>query len=313
VQTSTWGFGIMSNEAVGDISSGQHAASTPRRSVLYMPGANARALAKARSLPADVLIFDLEDAVAPDAKVLAREQVVAALRDGGYGAREIVVRINGLQTPWAEDDLAAVAPLVGTSAVLVPKIESGAHVRDVAGCVQRAGAHAGLHIWVMVETPKAILRLDQIASADALLEALVLGTSDLVNDLHARHTSERTEVLTALSMAVLAARAYGLTVLDGVHLALDDDSGLRRSCEQGRTLGFDGKTLIHPSQIAAANEIFGPNADEILQARRRVDAFAAARAAGAGIAVVDGRLVEELHIRDATRLLALADAISKRG
>jgi citrate lyase subunit beta/citryl-CoA lyase len=281
----------------------------PRRSVLYMPGANARALDKARTLPADGLILDLEDAVAPDAKELARQQVVAAVRQGGYGTRELVVRINALATPWGRADIAEVAGC-GADAVLVPKVESADDVRAIVAALDEAGAPAALPIWAMVETPRAFLRMEAIAGAHPRLTALVVGTSDLVKDLHARHSKERAETATARSLAVLAARANGLAALDGVHLDLDDEDGLAAACAQGRDLGFDGKTLIHPKQIAAANAAFGPSEVELAAAREIVSAWNAARAAGQGVVVVNGRLVENLHVQEAQRLLAIAGAIA---
>ena len=280
----------------------------PRRSALYMPGANVRAMEKARALAADVLILDLEDAVAPDAKGQARAQVAAAVRLGGYGRREVVVRINALATPWGRDDLSMIAPL-DVHAVLMPKVESGAQVRELAHLLEDLGAPKALRIWAMIETPLAVVQLNEIATADPRLEVLVMGTSDLVKELHARHTPGRTEVLAALSLSVLVARAHGLSVLDGVHLNLNDPEGFRASCERGRDLGFDGKTLIHPNQITAANEVFGPSATEVAEAHRRVAAFDAARAAGEGIVVVDGKLVEALHVEEAMRVLALAASI----
>ncbi len=269
-------------------------AARPRRSVLYMPGANARALDKARSLDADTLILDLEDAVAPDAKALARQQVAAALRAGGYGRRECVVRVNALDTPWGLDDVRAIAQ-AGADAVLLPKVQSAAELETLAQALDAAGAPAALPLWAMAETPLGFLRLDAIAGGHARLAAIVVGTSDLVKDLHARHTPERHETLLARSLAVLAARAHGLAVLDGVHLDLDDDAGLAAACRQGRDQGFDGKTLIHPKQIAAANAAFAPTDAELASARKRLDAWRAAQAAGQGVAVVDGALVENLH------------------
>ncbi|MBD9380305.1 CoA ester lyase [Achromobacter sp. ACM04] len=282
----------------------------PRRSVLYMPGANPRALDKARSLDADVLILDLEDAVAPDAKAQAREQVAAALRAGGYGRRECVVRINALDTAWGLDDVRAIAQ-AGADAVLLPKVQSAAELDALARALDAAGAPASLPLWAMAETPLGFLRLDAIASGHARLAAIVVGTSDLVKDLHARHTPSREETLLARSMAVMAARAHGLAALDGVHLDLHDDTGLEAACKQGRDQGFDGKTLIHPRQIAAANAAFAPSAEELAAARKRLDAWRAAQAAGLGVAVVDGALVENLHAREAERVLALAEAIAQ--
>ena len=281
--------------------------SRPRRSVLYMPGANTRALEKAKSLPADSLILDLEDAVAPDAKAQARENIRAALATG-FGHREAVVRINGLNTQWGLDDLKAFAD-TKADAILLPKVESASQIREVASLLKQFNPASAMKIWAMIETPLAIFKLPEIASSHPMLEALVLGTSDLVKDLHARHTPSRVETQTALSLSVLAARAHQLCVLDGVHLSLDDEDGLRQSCIQGRDMGFDGKTLIHPSQIALANQIFGPSLEEIDEARQRITAYEAAISSGAGIAVLNGKLVEELHIQDAKRILALANAI----
>ena len=281
--------------------------SRPRRSVLYMPGANTRALEKAKSLPADSLILDLEDAVAPDAKAQARENIRAALVTG-FGHREAVVRINGLNTQWGLDDLKAFAD-TKADAILLPKVESASQIREVASLLKQFNPVSTMKIWAMIETPLAIFKLPEIASSHPMLEALVLGTSDLVKDLHARHTPSRVETQTALSLSVLAARAHQLCVLDGVHLSLDDEDGLRQSCIQGRDMGFDGKTLIHPSQIALANQIFGPSLEEIDEARQRITAYEAAISSGAGIAVLNGKLVEELHIQDAKRILALANAI----
>ena len=281
--------------------------SRPRRSVLYMPGANTRALEKAKSLPADSLILDLEDAVAPDAKAQARENIRAALVTG-FGHREAVVRINGLNTQWGLDDLRAFAD-TKADAILLPKVESASQIREVASLLKQFNPESTMKIWAMIETPLAIFKLPEIASSHPMLEALVLGTSDLVKDLHARHTPNRVESQTALSLSVLAARAHQLCVLDGVHLSLDDEGGLRQSCIQGRDMGFDGKTLIHPSQIAFANQIFGPSPEEIDEARQRITAYEAAISSGAGIAVLNGKLVEELHIQDAKRILALANAI----
>jgi len=280
----------------------------PRRSVLYMPGANARALDKARTLDADALILDLEDAVAPDAKAQARAQVAAALREGGYGRRECIVRVNALDTPWGLDDVRAIAQ-AGADAVLLPKVESPPQLAALAQALDAAGAPADLPLWAMAETPLSFLRLDAIAGGHARLAAIVVGTSDLVKDLHARHTPSRDETLLARSLAVMAARAHGLAVLDGVHLDLNDDAGLQDACRQGRDQGFDGKTLIHPRQIAAANAAFAPTPEELDAARKRLDAWKAAQAEGKGVAVVDGALVENLHASEAERVLALAAAI----
>ncbi|MEI2415209.1 CoA ester lyase [Orrella sp. JC864] len=281
----------------------------PRRSVLYVAGANARALQKARGLPADAVILDLEDAVAPQAKAQAREQVMQALQ-GDWGGRERIVRVNGWHTPWGPDDLAAVAR-AGADAVLLPKVQDAAQLAQAAGALDAAGGPAGLPLWAMIETPLAILRLDAIAGGHPRLECLVMGTSDLVKDMQARHTPDRLACLAALSLTVMAARAHGLAALDGVHLVLQDQAGLAAACRQGRDLGFDGKTVIHPAQIAAANAAFGPTEPELAQARKQLAAWQAG--AGQGVVVVDGVLVEHLHVQEARRLLAQAQAIAARG
>jgi citrate lyase subunit beta/citryl-CoA lyase len=276
-----------------------------------MPGANTRALEKAKTLAADSLILDLEDAVAPDAKIAARQNILAAL-ETGFGYREAVVRINSLNTPWGLDDLKTFAHSKA-DAIVLPKVESAAQIQEVAKLLKEFNARPDLTIWAMIETPMAIFKLPEIAGSHSLLEALVLGTSDLVKDLHARHTPSRVETQTALSLSILAARAFGLCVLDGVHLSLDDEVGLRQSCIQDRDMGFDGKTLIHPSQIAFANETFGPSLQEIAEAQERITAYEAAIQSGSGIAVLNGKLIEELHIQDAKRILALAKAIESFG
>lgn len=284
----------------------------PRRSALYMPGDNARALEKAKALPADVLLLDLEDSVAPDAKEAARAGVLAALAGRqGYGRRELVARVNGLETPWGRADLAALAG-AGADAILLPKVESADAVRRARAVLAAAGAPEGLPIWCMIETPRGCLRAEEIADAPGV-GCLVMGTSDLAKDLHALHTGTRLPMLVALGSGLLAARAAGIAILDGVHLDLADEAGFAAACRQGRELGFDGKTLIHPRQIGPANAAFGPSDEEVGQARRVVEAYARARAAGAGVAVLDGRLVEALHVREAERLLALAAAIAERG
>jgi citrate lyase subunit beta/citryl-CoA lyase len=283
-------------------------AARPRRSALFMPASNARALEKARTLPADVVILDLEDAVAPDAKREARALASAAARAGGYGRREVVIRVNGLDTPWGGDDLAAVAAS-HPHAVLLPKVESaGAVIRALDELASHAAPDT-IAVWCMLETPLGILRADAIAGADARVAAVVAGTSDLAKDLRVHTTRDRLALLTSLQLCVLAARAHGRAALDGVHLDLDDDEGLVAACRQGRELGFDGKTLIHPTQIAAANEAFSPSAAEIGRARRVLAAYEEAVAAGRGLAVLDGRLVENLHAEEARRLLSLAATI----
>ena len=280
----------------------------PRRSVLYMPGANARALEKARGLACDAIIMDLEDAVAPGAKVRAREQILVALAEGGYGEREVVVRANALSTPWGRDDLAALAK-AGADAILLPKIESADALRQALSLLDEAGAPETLAVWVMMEMPRAILEAQAIASASPKLTALVMGTSDLAEDLHAAHTTMRLPLLTALSHCILAARAYDLVILDGVYLDLADDKGFAESCHQGAELGSDGKTLIHPKTIAAANAAFAPSETEVKWARRIIAAHAEAEAAGKGVVLVDGKLIENLHVAAAHRTVALTQRI----
>lgn len=280
----------------------------PRRSVLYMPGANARALDKARTLPADGLILDLEDSVAPDAKDLARTQVMTAVADGGYGGRELIVRVNGLDTPWGHADLVAAATS-GADAVLIPKIDSAEGVRQAERVLANTGAPDTLKLWVMMETPHAMLNAREIAGAGPRVTCLVMGTSDLTKDLNALNTALRLPLLTSLGLTLLAAKAYRLAVLDGVHVDLEDAAGFADSCRQGREMGFDGKTLIHPNQIAAANAAFGPTEAEVAHARAVIDAHAEAMAQGKGITVVKGKLVEALHVEQARRTVALAEAI----
>ena len=283
----------------------------PRRSVLYVPGSNARALAKARQLAADGLILDLEDAVAPSAKEEARALVLAELARGGYGHRELAVRVNGAETPWGEADLSAAARC-GAHAVLLPKVEGAGSVRAAERVLGAAGAPADQAIWCMIETPRGVLQAAEIAGASPRVACLVMGTSDLVKDLQARHTPGRQEVATALGLTLLAARAHHLAALDGVHLDLSDDAGFEASCRQGLEMGFDGKTLIHPRTIEVANRVFSPAPEEVAEARRIIAAHAEAVAAGRGLAVVDGKLVESLHVENARRLVALAEAIASR-
>ena len=281
----------------------------PRRSVLYMPGANARALEKSRSLPADALIFDLEDAVAPDAKLTARKQVIQAVEAGGYGKREVFIRTNGLNTPWGYDDLVAAAK-AGPDAVLLPKVESAEMVRQAESVLASHGAADDLTIWCMMETPRGMLHAEEIADASSRVGGLVMGTSDLAKDLQAQHTAMRLPLITALGLCLLAARAAGVAILDGVFLDLNDSDGFVDSCRQGAELGFDGKTLIHPKQLAAANEVFAPSEDELRLSRRIIDAYAEAEAQGKGVVLVDGKLIERLHVDHAKRVVALAEAIA---
>jgi citrate lyase subunit beta/citryl-CoA lyase len=272
-----------------------------------MPGSNGRALERAKTLPADALIFDLEDAVAPDAKAIARQMVCDAIRAGGYGKRELIVRVNGLATV-GDADLAAVATS-GADAVLLSKIESSDLVRQALSILTAHGAPADLAIWCMLETPRGILRAEDIA-ASPRVAALVMGTSDLTQELHARHTRERLPMLPSLGWCLLIGRAYGLTVLDGVHLDLNDDEGFEDACRQAANMGFDGKTLIHPKMIAAANRIFAPSPEDIALAHKIIAAHAEATAQGKGVVVVDGRLIENLHVEEAHRVVALDEAIA---
>jgi len=281
----------------------------PRRSVLYMPGSNARALEKGRTLPADGLILDLEDAVAPDAKAQARENVVKALDEGGYGKREIQLRINGLETPWGQADAQAAARSKA-DAILIPKVESAAQVRQVEQIMEQAGAPDSMTIWCMMETPLGMLHAEEIAKSSKRLAGFVMGTSDLAKDLRCAHTPMRLPMVTSLGLCMLAARAYGLSILDGVYLNLEDDEGFAASCVQGKELGFDGKTLIHPKTVAKANEVFAPSESDVSWARKIIAAHAEATAQGKGVLLVEGKLIENLHVVAAKRQVELADAIA---
>lgn len=289
---------------------GMAAVVRPRRSVLFMPGSNARAIEKAKTLPADVLIFDLEDAVAPEAKASARQRVCDAVRANGYRPRELVVRVNALGTPWGREDLEAVATC-GADAVLVPKVESAETVRQSLAILTACGASEALALWCMIETPAGVLRAEDIAHASPRLAALVMGTSDLTNDLHALHTRDRLPLLHSLGHCLLVGRAYGLAVLDGVHLDLRDDEGFAAVCQQAAELGFDGKTLIHPKTLAIANQVFAPSPNAIAWSRRVIAAHAEATAKGQGVVLVDGQLIENLHVENAQRLVQIAAAIDQ--
>ena len=282
----------------------------PRRSLLYMPGANPRVLDKARGLPADGLIIDLEDAVAPEAKEGARAIVAAALAAGGYGSRELILRVNPLDRPWGHGDLAAAAT-IPIDAVLLPKVESPDRVRLTVSLLDSLGASERLAIWCMIETPLGVLAAREIAAASPRLGALVVGTADLTKELHAVASRDRLPLITSLGLAMLAARAHGLAILDGVHLDLSDEEGFALSCRQGRELGFDGKTLIHPKQIAPANLAYAPSPEEIDWSRRVIAAHTEAAAAGKGIVLLDGKLIEGLHVENARALLALAEEINR--
>ena len=285
----------------------------PRRSVLYMPGSNARAMEKARGLPADAVILDLEDAVAPDAKATARALIGKALRDGGFGRREVVVRINGLDTGWWADDLALAA--AKPDAVLVPKVSTPAQFRQVAERLAAVGAAPGLRVWAMLETPLAMLNVRDIATAAgdpaARLAVFVMGTNDLAKDTRARILPGRAPMLPWLMTCVAAARAFGLDILDGVYNDLGNAEGFAAECAQARDLGFDGKTLIHPQQIAPCNAAFSPPPEEVEWARKIIAAFELPENADKGVIQIDGRMVERLHADMARRTVAIADAIAQ--
>ena len=282
----------------------------PRRSVLYMPGANTRALEKARSLACDGIIFDLEDAVAPASKIGARDNVRQAVEEGGYGYRELVVRVNALDSPWGADDVAAIASL-SVNALLFPKIES----REQIDTILRAVDHAGgghLPLWLMIETPRGVLDIETLAGGSDRIQTLVMGTSDLVKELRARHTESRNNLTYALQHCVLAARGAGLDILDGVHLDFRNLESFETVCEQGLAMGFDGKTLIHPTQIEIANRVFGVASEDVAHAKAVLGVWQIARAQGKGVAELDGRLIENLHAADAERILEFAEALAGR-
>jgi citrate lyase subunit beta / citryl-CoA lyase len=282
----------------------------PRRSVLYMPSSNERALEKARTLPVDGLILDLEDAVAPDHKAAARENACAAARSGDYGQREVTIRINASGTQWHEDDLVA-ACAAGPDGIVVPKVDSPEEVLGLVAAMERHGAPGHTRLWAMVETPRAVLAVGEIASASPRLAALVIGTNDLVKELGARHVPGRAPLLTALSLALLAARRSGAAILDGVFNDVVDLDGFTAECRQGRDLGFDGKTLIHPGQVEPCNAVFAPSAREVQEAHDIVAAWDAG--AGTGVVTHRGRMVEHLHVEIARQVIATDAAIRARG
>ncbi len=282
----------------------------PYRSVLYMPGSRPRALEKARSLPADALILDLEDAVAPGEKPRARALVAEAVKAGGYGGRVLLVRVNGLDTEWGAADLAA-ACAAGPDGILLPKVEGPGDLARAAEAMQAGGAPESCRLWAMMETPRGVLNAAAIAGGHRRLAGLVLGTNDLVKDLRAEHTPDRLALVASLGICLLAARAEGLVCVDGVFNAFQDADGLRAVCVQGRAMGFDGKTLIHPAQIEVANAVFAPTIEDVALAEIQVAAFEAAQARGEGVAVVEGRIVENLHVVTARQLLARAAAIAE--
>jgi len=281
----------------------------PRRSALYMPASNAKAMEKAKGLSCDAVIFDLEDAVAPDAKDMARAQAAQAVKAGGYGGRELIIRCNGLDTPWGADDLAAAAA-AGPDGILVPKVNSAADIAAYDKAIAAAPSHTKL--WAMIETGKAIFRLDEIAQAAATsrLTTWVMGVNDLAKETRARNTPGREPFLASLSLSVLAARAYGLVILDGVYNDIDDDAGLEAQCEQGVDFGFDGKTLIHPRQVDICNRVFSPSAADVAFARAVIAAFALPENANKGAIRVEGRMAEILHLSQAKATVAIAEAIA---
>ena len=279
----------------------------PFRSLLYIPGSKTRALEKAQTLPTDGIIFDLEDAVAPDMKAEARGLVADILRKGNFGPRALMVRINGFDTDWAIDDLDTILACA-PEAILLPKVNSAADIRRLTEILDQHPNCAETKVWAMMETPLGMLNAADIAAAPRM-NGMVFGSNDLVKDLGAQHTPDRTPLVTAMGLMVLAARAHGLVAIDGVYNAFKDDDGLRAQCVQGRALGFDGKSLIHPAQLAPTNEVFAPSDAEVELARRQMAAFREAEAEGRGIAVVDGQIVENLHIVTAKALLARAEAI----
>jgi len=284
----------------------------PRRSVLYMPGANERALEKAKALPADSLILDLEDSVAPEAKEAARDSVCAAVKGGGYGRRELVIRPNAIETHWGMDDLRAAAA-AAPDAILVPKVSQPGDIVTVAKVLGSIGAQPKTRLWAMMETPSSILNVREIAALgadpDNRLACLVMGTNDLLKESRARALHNRVAVVPWLAMAIVAARAFGLDILDGVYNDYRDDAGFREECEHGRTLGMDGKTLIHPSQVEPCNEIFSPTEEEVVWARKIIAAFDAPENAHKGVITVEGRMVERLHLVMAQRTVAIAEGI----
>ena len=282
----------------------------PRRSVLYMPGSNARALEKGRTLVADALILDLEDAVSPANKVDARDLIVEAVAQGGYGKREIIVRVNSLDTAWGQEDVRAIAK-TSTDAILLPKVESAEQVQRLIDLMDQAGAPQTMSVMCMMETPLGMLNAKEIAASSQRISCFVMGTSDLVKDLHARHTNMRLPVITSLSLCLLAARAYGIGIVDGVCLDLNDDEGFEKSCTQGLELGFDGKTLIHPKTILTANKIFGSSPLAVEKAHAIVQAFEEADRKGQGVVVLNGQLIENLHAEEAKRLIALSEMIAE--
>ncbi len=280
----------------------------PRRSVLYMPAANERALEKAKDIEADALIFDLEDAVAPDAKELARDQACSAASSAEYGKRELTIRCNGLDTPWGRDDVLAAAA-AAPAAVVIPKVDGPEYLDEISSLLEAGGAPPSTQIWAMVETPTGILNVNQIANHERM-SVMVMGTNDMAKELRASITADRQSLLPYLAMCLLSARAAGVSILDGVFNDIKDESGFQSVCMQGAQMGFDGKTLIHPSQVEPTNKIFAPSLDELEFHQRVIEEFEAAEREGRGVLTVDGKMIENLHVDEARRAIAMAEAIA---
>ncbi len=281
----------------------------PRRSVLYMPSSNERALEKAKSIACDALILDLEDAVAPEAKPAARLSAAAAVQSGEYGGRELTIRVNGIGTEWHGEDI-EVAAQAGPAGIVVPKVNSAAEVLDLVAAIEAAGAPEHTKLWAMVETPEAIFNVRELAAASPRLAVLVMGTNDLVKETYSEHVPGRAPLLTALSLSLLGARAAGIAILDGVYNDVKNLDGFLAECEQGRQFGFDGKTLIHPGQVEGANAAFAPSEQAIEDARGLIAAWDARET---GVVTYNGRMVENLHVESAQRTLAIAEAIAALG
>ncbi|HRW17616.1 MAG TPA: CoA ester lyase [Dermatophilaceae bacterium] len=285
-----------------------HAAYRPRRTVLYVPASNERAVEKAATLPVDALILDLEDSIAPDGKEAAREAAVAAVKAKRFGRREVTIRINGVGSDWHWDDMRA-ACKAAPDGIVVPKVNSRKEVRDLVRELERLGAPARTKLWAMVETPQAILEVDKLASASSRLGVLVMGTNDLVKELDCQHVAGREPLLYALSKAVLAARAAGVAIVDGVYNDVKDAEGFAAECTQGRAMGFDGKTIIHPGQVDPCNAAYAPSDTQVADAEGLILAFDAAKAEGRGVCTYNGKLVEQLHVDMARKVLATRAAI----
>jgi citrate lyase subunit beta/citryl-CoA lyase len=288
----------------------------PRRSVLYMPGSNARAIEKARTLPVDSVILDLEDAVAPDAKAAARDQVAAAVKAGGFGAREVFIRVNGIETPWHADDMAAAAR-AGPDAILVPKVGTVGTLERIGQRLLDMKVNMKTRVWAMIETPQAIFNINALAAeahdSETRLAGFVLGTNDLAKETRARIVPGRQPMLSWLARCLLAAHAHGVDILDGVYNDIGNAEGFAAECAQARDMGFDGKTLIHPSQVEPCNDVFSPSADEVAQARKIITAFDLPENKDKGVVQIDGRMVERMHAEMARRTVAIAEAIAARG